>query len=182
VKTSEILQGDILFLSGKGIIKSLIEWITHSKYYHCAIFINEHEVIEAQGGRKSGKTPLSYYLNSKDKLVIYRDKTLSDFERNKIVSYAINHQGIEYNYIDILAELARYEIGISLNDYDEGKKRICSSFVNDCFKSIGKSLSKQRVPSPQDLIEGKHLSKVGKLRNIKQNKKRVATGECNQLS
>jgi cell wall-associated NlpC family hydrolase len=164
MKTSEILPGDILFCSGKGIIKSLIEWITHSKYYHTAIFINDHDIIEAQGGRKSGKTDISYYLNTKDKLVIYRDKSLLDSERKKIVEYALAHQGIEYDYMAILAELFRYEMHISLDDYDEGKKRICSSFVNDCFKSIGKSLSKQKVPSPQDLILEKHLSRIGKLK------------------
>jgi cell wall-associated NlpC family hydrolase len=165
MKTSEILPGDVLFFSGKGIIKSLIEWVTHSKYYHCAIFINDHEVIETQGGRKSGKTPLSDFLNSNDKLTIYRDKSLSEDERKKIVSYALNHQGIEYDYLAILAELGRYEIGISLDDYNEGKRRICSSFVNDCYeKGIGKELSKQKVPSPQDIVEGKVVRRIGVLK------------------
>jgi uncharacterized protein YycO len=165
MKTSEILPGDILFFSCKGIIKSLIEWITHSKYYHCAIFINERELIEAQGGRKSGKTPLSDYLNSNDKLTIYRDKSLSEDERKKVVSYALNHQEIEYDYLAILAELGRYEIGISLDEYNEGKRRICSSFVNDCYeKGINKELSKQKVPSPQDIIEGKVVKRIGVLR------------------
>jgi hypothetical protein len=165
MKTSEILPGDLLFVGGRGILKRLIEWITHSQYFHVAIFINDHEVIEAQGGRKSGKTPLSYYLNSKDKLIIYRDKTLTNSERKKIVSYAINHQGIEYNYISILAELVRYELGVSLDDYDEGKKRICSSFVNECGFAGGRVWSLQKVPSPQDLITSKKLTRIGKLKN-----------------
>jgi hypothetical protein len=165
MKTSEILPGDILFVGGSGIIKSLIEWITHSKYYHCAICINDHEVIEAQGGRKSGKTPLSYYLNSKDKLVIYRDKTLTSSERDKIVTYALEHQGLEYDYIGILAQLFRYEMHISLDNYNEGQKRICSSFVRDCGTAANRLWSLEKVPSPQDLIDSKKLTRMGKLKN-----------------
>lgn len=165
MKTSDIKQGDILFFSGKGIIKSLIEWITHSKYYHTAIFIDSETLMETQGGRKSGLTKLSDYLKQDIKLTAYRDKSLTDLERNKIITYALHHSGIEYNYLSILAELARYEIGISLDNYDEGRKRICSSFVNDCYeKGIGKELSAQKVPSPQDLAKSKVLKRLGVLK------------------
>jgi hypothetical protein len=165
MKTSEILPGDLLFVSGKGIIKSLIEWITHSKYYHVAVFCDEGKTLmEAQGGRKSGTTPLSDYLNTKDKLVIYRDNTLTSTEREKIVTYALENQGLEYDYIGILAELFRYEMHISLDDYNEGKKRICSSFVRDCGLAAGRLWSLEKVPSPQDLIAGKKLKRIGKLK------------------
>lgn len=164
MKTSDILPGDVLFLSGKGIIKSLIEWITHSKYYHCAIFLNNESLVEAQGGEKTSIFPLSKYLNSNDKLYIYRDINLSNFERYKIVNYAMNHLGMKYDYTAILAELARYELGLSLKYFNEGNKRICSSFVNDCYsKGIGKKLTEEKVPSPQDLISG--LKMIGKLKN-----------------
>jgi uncharacterized protein YycO len=165
MKTSDIKKGDLLFLSGKGIIKSLIEWITHSKYYHVAIFVDDGKtVMESQGGRKSGTTLLADYLNTKDKLVIYRDKSLTDCERKKIVVYALVHQGIEYDYMAILAELFRYEMHISLDDYNEGKKRICSSFVRDCGMAANRLWSLEKVPSPQDLIAGKKLKRIGKLK------------------
>jgi cell wall-associated NlpC family hydrolase len=164
MKTSEIKQGDLLFLSGKGIIETIIQWVTRSKFYHVAVFINDHELIEAQGGEKTSIVPLSKYLNSKDNLYVYRDVTLTDYERYKIANYALSHQGIEYNYMSILAELLRYEMHILIENYNEGNKRICSSFVNDCFKSIGKKLSEQKVPSPQDIVEGKVLTRIGKLK------------------
>jgi hypothetical protein len=165
MKTSEIKQGDILFVSGNGIIKKLIQWITRSKFYHCAIFIDQNTLVEAQGGEKTSIVPLSKYLNSKDKLYIYRDISLSDFERYKIANYALNHLGMDYDYIAILAEIARYELGLSLKYYDEGNKRICSSFVSDCYLSIGKKLTEEKVPSPQDLVSGKVLKFIGKLDN-----------------
>jgi hypothetical protein len=165
LKTSEILPGDLLFCSGKGIIQRIIQWVTRSKYYHCAIFIDQDTLIEAQSGEKTSKVPLSKYLNSKDKLYIYRDKSLTNFERYKMVNYALNHLNMDYDYMAILAELARYELGLSLKYYDEGNKHICSSFVNDCGKSVCKIWTKERVPSPQDLVIGKRLVQVGKLDN-----------------
>jgi hypothetical protein len=56
-------------------------------------------------------------------------------------------------------------LGLSLKYYDEGNKHICSSFVNDCGKSVCKIWTKERVPSPQDLVIGKRLVQVGKLDN-----------------
>jgi hypothetical protein len=166
MKTSEIMQGDILFCSGSGIIKTLIQWITRSKFYHCAIFNDDGiSLIEAQGGEKTSIVPLSKYLNSNDKLYIYRDTSLTNFDRYKIANYALNHLGIEYNYLDILAELARYELGVSLKYFNEGNKRICSSFIADCYLNIGKKLTDEKVPSPQDLVSGKVLKFIGKLDN-----------------
>lgn len=166
MKTSEIKQGDILFVSGSGTIASIIQWITRSKFYHCAVFIDDGiNLVEANGGEKTSKVPLSNYLNSNNKLYVYRLTSLSDLERYKVVNYALNHLGMEYDYMAILAELARYELGLSLKYYDEGNKRICSSFVNDCFLNIGKKLTIQPVPSPQDLVNGKLLTLIGKLEN-----------------
>jgi hypothetical protein len=166
MKTSEILQGDILFVSGNGIIQTLIQWITRSKYYHCAIFIDDGiSLVEAQGGEKTSIVPLSKYLNTKDKLYIYRDPTLTNFDRYKIANYALNHLGMEYDYIGIIAELVRYELGVSLKYFNEGNKRICSSFVNDAAKSISKVWTDENIPSPQDLVSFGKLKKIGVLKN-----------------
>jgi uncharacterized protein YycO len=165
MKTSEILPGDLLFVGGKGIIKSLIEWITHSKYYHVAIFIDQETIAEFQGFRKSGISPLSDYLNNGDKLVIYRDKTLTDLERKKITKYALHQSGRDYDYKGIFEELIRYEFGVNIDSYNEGNKRICSSFIRDCGMSIGRLWTLVKIPSPQDLIAGKKLKRIGKLKN-----------------
>jgi uncharacterized protein YycO len=166
MKTSEILPGDILFVGGRGIIKSLIEWITHSKYYHCAIFLDQETIAEFQGFRKSGISPISDYFRNGDKLVIYRDKSLNNQECEKIVKYALHQSGKDYDYKAIFEELIRYEFGVNIDSYNEGNKKICSSFVRDCFlNGIGKKLTEQKVPSPQDLIAGKKLKRIGKLKN-----------------
>lgn len=160
MKTSEILKGDILFLFGKGFIKSSIEFITHGAY-HTAIFIDSETLMESQSGRKSGTSPLSNYLNSGDKLEIWRDTTLTDQEREQIAKYALLHAGEEYDYTAIFEELLRYELHVNIDHYNEGNRRICSSFVNDCGNSVGKEWSKQHIPSPADLMYGNVLKKIG---------------------
>jgi uncharacterized protein YycO len=164
MKTSEIMKGDLLFVGGTGIIQFLIQLITRSRFSHVAIFVDSETLVEAKSGRKTGTTLLSTYLNSKNKLVVFRDTSLNEKEREQIAKYALDHQGIEYNYMAILAELARYELGLSLKYYDEGNKRICSSFVNDCGKSVDRQWTTEKVPSPKDLIKGKQLTKIGKLK------------------
>lgn len=160
MKTSEILQGDVLFLYGDGIIKDAIEFITHGSY-HCALFYDQETIIEAQDLRKSGISPLSDYLNTNDRLEVWRDISLTEDEREGIVKYAIHHSGIKYDYFAIFEELVRYELGISIDNYNEGNRRICSSFVNDAAKSIGKVWSKEHIPSPADLAKGGILQRVG---------------------
>lgn len=164
MEISEILPGDVLFLWGDGIIKSSIELITHGGAYHCAIFVDNETLVEAQGMMKSSTSPLSDYLNSNDKLEVWRDTTLTEHEREQIVKYALNHLGTEYDYLAILAELMRYEFGIALDDYNEGKRRICSSFVNDCAKSVKKDWSNVHIPSPADLLNSGKLKRIGKLK------------------
>jgi uncharacterized protein YycO len=165
VKTSEILPGDILFVSGKGIIKSLIEWITHSKYYHTAIFLDQETIAEFQGFRKSGISPLQSYFENGDKLTVYRDKTLTESEREKMVKYALHQSDRNYDYKAIFEELIRYEFGVNIDSYNEGNKRICSSFIRDCGMSVGRLWTMVNVPSPQDLILGKKLKHIGTLKN-----------------
>lgn len=165
MKTSEILPGDILFVFGKGIIKSLIEWITHSKYYHCAIFLDQETIAEFQGFRKSGISPLQSYFDKGDRLTVYRDKTLTETEREKIATYALHQSGRDYGYKAIFEELIRYEFGVNIDSYNEGNKRICSSFIRDCGMSVGRLWTLVKIPSPQDLIIGKKLKRIGKLKN-----------------
>jgi uncharacterized protein YycO len=165
MKTSEILPGDILFVGGKGIIKSLIEWITHSKYYHCAIFLDQETIAEFQGLRKSGVSPISDYFGNGDKLVVYRDISLTPTEREKMVTYALHQSGRDYDYKCIFEQLIRYEFGVNIDSYNEGNKRICSSFIRDCGMAVGRLWTLAKVPSPQDLIAGKKLKRIGKLKN-----------------
>jgi hypothetical protein len=89
---------------------------------------------------------------------------LTKEERKRIVDFAKGHYGIRYDYAAILAELARFELDISINNFQEGKRRICSSFLNDCAKSVGKDWANvPYVPAPVDLLNSGELKRIGTL-------------------
>lgn len=162
----EILPGDVLFVWGNGPIEEVIEEVTHGPS-HCALFINDKTVAEAQWNRKSGPTPIKDYLNEKGhRIEVWRDETLTDKERNKIIDYAKNHYGIEYDYLAILAELVHFELNVPIESFHEGKRRICSSYVYDCGKSVGRNWANiSHTPAPVDLLIGGKLTKKGVLKD-----------------
>jgi hypothetical protein len=164
----EVLPGDVLFVWGNGPIEEAIEHITHGPS-HCALFIDSQTVAEAQWDRKAGSTPISDYLADKGKyLEIWRDESLTDDERNRIVDDAIKNFGIEYDYLAILAELVRFELDIPITSFHEGKRRICSSYVDDRSKSVGRNWANvSYAPAPVDLLKGGKLTRKGVLTNGK---------------
>lgn len=164
MKQSEILPGDVLFLYGEGFIKSAIEFVTHGAY-HCAIFYDNETLVEAQGGRETGVVALSDYLHNGDRLEVWRDITLTDEERNEVATYALHHSGIKYDYKGIWEELIHYELGVSIDDYNEGQRRICSSFVAECaIKSVKHNwVNIKHVPAPKDLQVSGKLTHIGNL-------------------
>lgn len=161
----EILPGDVLFVWGNGFIDETIEKVTHGPS-HCAIFLDTETLAEAQGGRETGTAFLSDYLSTGDRLEVWSDDTLTVEERDKITFFARAHFGLKYDYFAILAELARFEAHIPINSFHEGKRRICSSFVNDCAKSVNKNWSDTPyTPAPIDLLKGGKLKQKGALVN-----------------
>lgn len=160
---SKIKPGDVLFVWGNGLIEKAIEEITHG-CSHCALFIDNNTLVEAQAGRKTGTIPLVEYLNSDKHLEVWRDESLTDDERNQMVAYAKDHFGIQYDYLAILVELARFELNFPLN-FHEGKRRICSSFINDIVKSVGHNWSSViHTPAPVDLLNSGKLTRKGELK------------------
>jgi hypothetical protein len=158
----EILPGDVLFVWGNGVIEEAIEWVTNGPS-HCALFLDSNTVAETQWNRRTGSTPLAEYLSSGDRLEVWRDESLTNEERQRIVEYAKNHFGIEYDYLAILAELARFELNIPISSFREGKRRICSSYINDCGKAANENWADVPVPAPIDLLKGGKLTKKGAL-------------------
>lgn len=158
----EIKPGDMLFVWGKSLIDDAIEWVTQGPS-HCALCVDSETLVEAQGGRLIGTASLSGYLSTYDRLEVWRDESLSDEERQRIITYAYSQFGLPYDYLGILMELARFEFHLPINSFHEGKRRICSSFVYDCAKSVGRTWANVSVPAPVDLLEGGKLTKKGAL-------------------
>jgi hypothetical protein len=168
VTSLEILPGDVLFVWGNDLIGETIELITHGPS-HCALFIDSKTVAECQWDKKSGPTNITDYLSDQgNRLEVWRDDTLTDRERTIIVDWAKQHFGIEYDYLAVLAELVRFELHVPINSFHERKKRICSSYVNDCVKAAGKDWAHvSYAPAPVDLITSGKLKRKGALSNVK---------------
>lgn len=164
LEISEIKPGDVLFEWGNGLIDDVIELVTHGPS-HCAIFLDQTTLAEAQAGRTTGTSPLTDYLNDHDKkLEVWRDETLTDEDRLKMIEYAKLHFGTQYDYLAILVELARFKLDIPINSFHEGKRRICSSFVNDIAMSVGRNWSAvPYAPAPIDLLNSGKLTRKGAL-------------------
>lgn len=158
----EILPGDVLFIWGNDFFDKAIEEITQGPS-HCALFLNSETLAEAAPGKTIGEIPLSDYFSSGEKIEVWQDKSLTEEERNRIVMFAKSLYGFSYDYLAILAELARFELKIPIRSFHEGKRRICSSYVFDCAKSIGKDWSNISPPAPVDLLNSGKLAKKGAL-------------------
>lgn len=164
LEISEIKPGDVLFVWGNGFIDDAIEWVTHGPS-HCALFLDNQTVAESLAGCATGASTISKYLSENDKrLEVWRDETISEENREKMVAYARKHFGIQYDYIAILVELARFEMDIPINSFHEGKRRICSTFVNDIARSVGHNWSAVPYPpAPVDLLISGKLTRKGAL-------------------
>lgn len=164
MKITQIKSGDVLFVWGKSFIDEAIEFVTHGAS-HCALFLDNQFVAEAQGGRVIGTTLVSDYLNLDNHLEIWRDEILTEQDRTNMVSYAKNQFGTQYDYLAIIAELARFELDISIDHFHEGKRRICSSYVNDIAMSVGHNWSNAtHTPAPIDLLNSGKLTRIGILK------------------
>jgi hypothetical protein len=164
LEISEIKPGDVLFVWGSGPIDNAIELVTHGPS-HCALFLDSDTLSEAQAGRTTGTSPITDYLEENDKrLEVWRDESLSNADRKKMVAYAKRHFGIHYDYLAILVELARFELDIPINSFHEGKRRICSSYVNDIARSANHDWSAvPYAPAPIDLLNSGKLTRKGVL-------------------
>jgi hypothetical protein len=155
----DVKPGDVLFVWGDGLISDIIEWVTDGPA-HVALFIDEHTVAEAQGGRSIGERPLSYYLENAERLEVWRDETLTDAERAEMIRYARTLYGSPYDYALIPLEFAHFELGVDIGWYHENRGRICSTYVCECAAHVGRKWANTPNPAPVDDMKGGKLARV----------------------
>jgi len=158
---------DVILFEGRSRVSEVIKIITLSNWTHAAIYvgtldqiknpqtlktIKEHYdgdpseplVIESLLGFGTIVNPLSLY--KKENLRICRPDGLSAEDQNKVVCFASEHLGINYDVRQIL-DLARFlfpyailprEWRSSLFQHNAGKPTaiVCSSMIARCFQSV----------------------------------------------
>ena len=164
---SQLRIADVILFEGRSRVSEVIKIITLSHWTHAAIYIgrldeikspitrklvNQHYkgdtkeplVIESLLGHGTVVNPLSLY--TKENLRICRPDGLSKSDQNKVVCFASEHLGINYDVRQIL-DLARFlfpyailprEWRSSLFQHNAGKLTavVCSSMVARCFQSV----------------------------------------------
>lgn len=164
----EIRPCDVLLVEGRSRVSNVIKNITMSPWTHAALYIGRlHEIdndeerelitkhyngdpgeqliIEALLGEGTIIVPLRKY--KKDHIRICRPKGLSRQDSNKVITFALQHVGGDYNVRQLL-DLARFLLpysllprkwGSSLFDREnigEPTKTVCSSMIASAFSSV----------------------------------------------
>lgn len=158
---------DVILFEGRTRVSEVIKIITLSPWTHAAIYIgrldeikdpitieivkrhysgdpSEPLVIESLLGYGTIINPLSSYIE--ENLRICRPDGLNDEDQKKVVCFATEHLGINYDVRQIL-DLARFlfpyailprEWRSSLFQHNAGKPTaiVCSSMIARCFQSV----------------------------------------------
>ena len=151
--------GDLVIVQGRGFFSHIIEDVTDSSYSHVAIIVNQEQVIEAMGLKRTGYQTINFYRGQD----VFTCPLLTEIQRQQIVNFLINQIGTHYDYLLLFWELIRYGFHV-LFPYTEDKKYICSTLAADAYKVAGVNLTpKIKYPSPADIANSKLLTKIGSL-------------------
>jgi uncharacterized protein YycO len=153
---SKMKIGDLIFVHSDSWIGHQIEYVTHSKYSHCAGIIKENEIIESQGLKKTEYQAIDYYTNYD----IFTCPSATDEQINVAIEFAKSKLGTRYSYFLILWELVHYIFHLDI-PFNERKKYICSTLWAEAYRKAGIDLCPNiRYPSPADLANSKLLVKI----------------------
>jgi uncharacterized protein YycO len=153
-------KGDIILKRGTGRLSSGIEFITRSQFSHAALVSDPEKklIIEASlNGVAHSK--IDNFIGSS---TVFRMMTLTDEQASNIVKFAEQQLGKPYDYEELVDMFLRYVFYIPNNKTEKGRY-VCSTFVNAAYASIGIKLTKQNLPSPEDIYESPLLTKIADL-------------------
>jgi uncharacterized protein YycO len=154
-------KADIILRRGTDAVSHGIEVVTHSKFSHAALVVDPDKnlLIDAVLRDGVGHRDIQEFIGHS---TILRMETLTDQLADKIVTYAEKQLGKPYDYEEMIDMFLRYVFHIPNNEEEKGRF-ICSTFVNAAYASVGIRLTKQNLPSPEDIYESPLLVKIGEI-------------------
>lgn len=141
------MTGDLIFVKPTNVMGKLVAFFGGSKYCHVGILVDDSHIAEINLGYEFNIRPMTY--TSYD---VYR--VTDPFEANQLMNVIWGKIGMQYDVFDIFRVLFNFRFCAT------PKKAICSEIVNQCFGLLGIQLSKEKIPTPQDLIDGGRLERV----------------------
>jgi uncharacterized protein YycO len=151
-------KADIILRRGTATISHGIEVVTHSKFSHAALVVDPDKNLLIDVVLRDGVAhrDIKEFVGVS---TVLRMETLTDQQADRIVTYAEKQLGKPYDYEEMIDMFLRYVFHIPNNEEEKGRF-ICSTFVNAAFASIGIKLTKQNLPSPEDIYESPLLVKI----------------------
>ncbi len=151
---STLQVGDILLVEGNSRVAAIIKYLTQSTWSHAALYCGDifgkrteegepHVLLEAELGQGVITAPLSKYRSFHTR--ICRPYGLADDDRGKVIAFAVERLGLEYdlkNITDLLrllvplplpARLRRRALAIGSGS---PTRAICSTLIAQAFESV----------------------------------------------
>lgn len=151
---SVLRPGDVLLVEGDTKVAAVIKYLTQSTWSHAALYVGPldgrapvddepHVLVEANLGEGVVTAPLSKYAQFHTRVA--RPIGLTEDDRARVVAYATERIGIEYdlkNIIDLLRFLMPLPIPAGLRrramalGSGEPTKAICSALIAQAFEAV----------------------------------------------
>lgn len=163
----ELRPCDVLLTEGRSRVSDIIKYTTQSAWSHSALYIGRiHDIedplirnmamehfngpldtqllIEGVLGKGTVITPLNFYRQ--DHIRICRPRGLSPFDAQRVIEYAINKLGHDYDVRHIL-DLARFMLPWSIlprkwrsslftDASSQSNRTVCSTMIAEAFSSV----------------------------------------------
>ncbi|WP_324655213.1 hypothetical protein [Bacillus paranthracis] len=95
-----MIQGDIVFVQGKGIISNIVRYIDdNGKFSHCAIATSENQILEANIGIR---VSIKDFNESEYDYVEVIDLGLTDEQRLAVYNRSLEYLGARYDYVQTI--------------------------------------------------------------------------------
>jgi hypothetical protein len=173
----QIKNGDVLMYKGRGLVSSVIRWVTHSPYSHAALVAWWNQrlmVMEAKGqGVIVNPTSRSIRHYRGDVEWFSCKKEISEDDRLRMVKFAQEELGKSYGRWKaiLLGIKILFEHDLEKRDRLKREKRLfCSEYVAQIYNFIGLDLKKgrsDRFTKPDDIANSPLLEKRGQLKKYR---------------
>jgi permuted papain-like amidase YaeF/Yiix C92 family enzyme len=168
---NSLRPGDVVLIEGNTRLSAIIKHLTQSTWSHAALFVGEAAptpktaepavLVEAEVESGVLLSPLSKYAGFNTR--ICRPVGLSADDANKVIDYALERIGMQYDSKQIL-DLARYlypypPVPVALRrrllaiGAGDPTRAICSTLIGNAFRSI-----RYPILPDDEVIEGQSIS------------------------
>jgi len=168
ISVGQLQKGDIILSTTSDSVSKVVKFATNSKYSHARIYIGNSQVIEAIDPVVK-KDLIIDVMKGDLYTVVYRYTGLTEMQKLKIVHYADQQQGKEY---DLSGAVGSSRVGMIAspaltitNLIDSESDFYCSELVAFAYKHAGVRLEFfSSATTPKDLAQNKKLEYIGHLK------------------